>query len=136
MPREQRTDEPKSKSTTLSWYVLVGLLVAATFIVCVFVVVKFVPERFWPTKQWLTFTFFSVVLFVLLAKMYWTVRKPRSFWWLLLLLMISHIAVYMPLLRFITRAFMYVVIMPFEAMLIVLVVKLVANVMPDTKARL
>jgi hypothetical protein len=136
MAREQGPDQSKSKSTKLSWYVLGGLLVAAGYIVCVFVVVKFVPERFWPNKQWLAFTFFSVILFVFLTKMYWSVRKPRSFWWLLLLLMIVHTAVYVPLLRFITRAFMYVVIMPIEAIVIFLIVKLVVNVMPDTKVRL
>jgi len=126
----------KSRARDLVWYVAVGFGIACGYIIGVYIVVKVIPEQHWPSKQWLAFAFFSLVLFAVLARTYWSVRKPKSFWLLFSMLAVAHVAVYASVLKHIEHAFFYALIMPLEAMVIILLIKLTLNVMPSPKTRL
>jgi hypothetical protein len=114
------------------WYVVISLMV----LLGIAAWVVYGPEHEWITKQWAWFLYFTIALFVLLVKMYWKVRKPRKFWALLLLLFVLHVLAYAPFLKYIPRGFLYLLIIPLEAMLIFLIIKLVLNIMPDPKPRI
>ena len=125
--------ESQSRLRDFFWYVVIGLGVVVGIFGTTFFLVRFVPEHDWPTKRWLAFTFFSVALFAIVVRMYWDARKPRKFWWLLALIFIVHVAAVVPLVPYIQHAYFYALFMPFEAMVIVAVVKYFMNVMPHYK---
>jgi len=121
----------KPHFSDMFWYVVIGLLV----LLGIAAWVVYGPEHEWISKQWTWFLYFTVALFGLLVKMYWKVRKLGKFWAVLLLLLVVQVLGYALLLKYIPRAFLYLLFMPIEAMLIALIIKLVLNVMPDTKTR-
>ena len=114
------------------WYVVIAILVVLA--IAMFAV--YVPEHTLPNKQWGAFIFFTFFLFLFLTKFYWGVRKPHIFWAFFLGLLVAHVLIYAPILRYIQRAFWYLFIMPLETMLLVLVIKLVFDIMPTPKTRL
>jgi protein-S-isoprenylcysteine O-methyltransferase Ste14 len=130
MARELGNEQAKSRISDLFWYVVIGLGVVVLIIVGTFVFVKFVPERYWPTKRWWAFTFFTILLFAFLIKAYWEAHKPRTFWWLLMLLFTAHVIVTAPLVPYIRHAYIYPIVMPFEFMMMAAVIKRLVNVMP------
>lgn len=111
------------------WYIVIGLLA----VVAIAILVIYVPERDWPNKRWASFSFFTILLFVFLSKSYWKVPKPRKFWGILFAIFIAHVVLYTPFLQYIQRPLWYIIIMSLEAMLIVLILKLSLNIMPDPR---
>jgi hypothetical protein len=111
-------------------YVVVGVSLAAAAILWPFIL----PERLWPhlTRAWFFFIFFTLVLAIVLAKMYWPWRNSVKVWLLLALLMALHIIGYSILLHFAPQlpAISYVFTMPLEVMAINLVTKGSLNVLP------
>jgi hypothetical protein len=67
-----------------------------------------------------SFTFFTALLAIFLARMYWPARKMLKVWLLLSLLFAVHIVAFVTLLHYIREwpAFWYVLIMPVEVMII------------------
>ena len=122
---------PKRRFSDTFWYIVIGMLAVPAIIVA-----PTIPEHWLPNKQWTAFLWFSLLLFVALAKFYWNVRKPRKFWLFFLGLLIVHILVYATVLPYIEKAFWYLFIMPIEAMLIAVVIKLAFNIMPASKTRI
>jgi len=121
----------KRRFSDTFWYIVIGVLAVPAIVVA-----AIIPEHWLPNKQWMAFIWFSLLLFVALAKFYWNVRKPRKFWLFFLGLLIVHILVYATVLPYIERAFWYLFIMPIEAMLIAVVIKLAFNIMPGPKTRI
>ncbi|MFY9585350.1 MAG: hypothetical protein WAR21_12760 [Candidatus Acidiferrales bacterium] len=122
----------KTHFSDLFWYIVIGLLV----ILCMALWLIYVPERYWIDEKWAAFALFSFFLFAFLTKMYWRLRMSAKFWALMLAVLTVHVLAYVPLLKYIQRASWYLIIMPIEAMLIALAIKLVLNVLPDLTTRL
>jgi hypothetical protein len=78
----------------LFWYVLTGLL--ALFAIGIYVV--YVPEGKGPDRKWTEFVFYSSMLFVMLAKIYWRIRRQLKLWLVMLEALVLHVSVYVPLL--------------------------------------
>jgi hypothetical protein len=114
------------------WYVAIAPLV----LLAIAAWVVYGPEHEWITRRWAWFLYFTVALFGLLVKMYWRMRKVGKFWALLFSLFVIHFLGYAAVLNYISRAFVYLIIMPVEVMLIATIIKIVLNVMPDTKSRI
>jgi hypothetical protein len=115
-------------------YVAISLLVL--FAIGIFVV--YVPESRRPDRKWAEFAFYSSLLFIVLAKLYWRIRKRLKLWLIMLGTLMLHLSVYVPLLSRIDHwpSIAYLLLMPIEAMLIVIVVKLKLGVLPDPNVRL
>ncbi len=114
------------------WYIVIGLVT----VLAIWFSVLYVPERYSTDRSWVVFLLFSFFLFAYLVKMYWRLRRSVRFWVLMLMLTVGHVLMYAPLLKYVQRVSWYLVIMPIEGMLIVLIIKLVLNVMPDLTVRL
>jgi len=122
------------KRSDLLWYVLIGLLT----LVAILLFVVYVPESKRPSRKWAELAFYSSLLFIFLAKFYWRVRRHVKFWLVMFGILMLHLSVYVPLLSRIDHwpSIAYVLLMPIEAMAIVLVLKLTVGVLPDERVQL
>jgi cell division protein FtsW (lipid II flippase) len=127
----ERVDKHRSD---FLWYVLTGLLVL--FAIGIFVV--YVPEGKRPDRKWTEFFLYSSFLFIFLAKFYWRIRRQFKMWLIMLAALVLHLSVYVPLLSRIEHwpSLAYLLLMPIEGMLIVLVLKLALGVLPNPNVRL
>lgn len=136
--RQGRNPEPgdhdKRHVPDMVWYSLIGL----TVLVGIGILVVYVPESKIPPRIWTEFTFYSLMLFAFVCKFYWRYRRRAKLWRWLVTIFVIHLCVYIPILVRVEvmPAILYVVILPMEAMLIFVVLKLALKVMPDPKARL
>ena len=118
----------------LFWYVLTGLLVL--FAIGIYVV--YVPEGKGPDRKWTEFVFYSSMLFVMLAKIYWRIRRQLKLWLVMLAALVLHVSVYVPLLARINNwpPITDPVLMTVEAVLIIIALKLILGVLPDPNVQL
>jgi hypothetical protein len=116
------------------WYVLIGLLT----VIAIGLFVIYVPESRAPKRKWTEFVFYSSFLFIFLAKFYWGVRRHLKLWLVMLGALLLHSSVYVPLLSRIDHwpSIAYLLLMPIEGMVIVLVVKFTVGVLPDPRVQL
>ncbi len=95
-----------------------------------------VPPQQWIhlSYSWYAFIFFTLLLAVSLAKMYWGVRKTPKIRMLLSLFLAGHIAAYVALLQNVQNwsAFWYILTGPAEVMVFVAIAKAWLDVMPTT----
>ena len=116
------------------WYVVIGLLVLlgiAGFVI-------WVPPSKVPKRKWTEFSFYSIMLFALLAKIYWRYRSRLKMWLLLLASLALHLSVYLPALRQVdySPTLWYVATMPVEAVLVMLFMWWLLHLGPDHKVQL
>jgi hypothetical protein len=116
------------------WYIVIGLLV----ILAIVVLVVWVPDRRLPNHKWTQFAFYSSLLFVFLSKIYWRYRYRLKLWLLIFAAIAVHLSAYLPLLWRIdySPSLWYVVVMPLEAMLVMIVLWLLLRIPPDVNVRL
>lgn len=71
------------------------------------------------SHAWFSFFFFTTLLFVFLARMYWPVRRSVKVWLILALFMALHVGCYVVILHRVHDwpAFWYVLTAPIEVML-------------------
>lgn len=119
----------RRETKDLLLYVSVGFMA----VVAIFGVAIYVPERYVPSKPLGTFIWFTFFLFLFLIKAYWKLRRSSKFWLFLIGVMVVHVIAYLPLLTYIQPAALYLLLMPLEVMLIVLIGKLVFDFMPNMK---
>lgn len=120
----------KSSTRDLLIYIAIGVGIVTVGTLWAFLL----PERYWPhlSYTWSAFIVFTVVMGVVLAKLYWHKRRMVKLWLLLGLLMAIHTVAYVIFLCYVHSwsALWYVFTMPFEVMLFALVVKVCLNVLP------
>ena len=111
-------------------YVVIGTLLAAAVMLWPFVI----PKRLWPhlTHAWFSLIFFTVLLGVVLARLYWQERRSAKLWFLLALLLVFHAMGYGFLLVRVGPwpALWYPLTMPIEVVVFAAIAKMWLNVLP------
>ena len=110
-------------------YLVIGISLVAGIVALAALRPDISVEQF---RVWFAFGYFTVVLGLVLAKMYWSVRKSTKAWLLFAVFMALHIAGYALLLQRGMRwpAIFYVVTGPFEVMLFAALAKVVLDLLP------
>ena len=120
----------KAHKRDLIIYIAIGVSLPTAMVAWVYLI----PERFWPhlTYTWYSFILFTVLMGVVLAKLYWHRRNSLKLWLVLALLMAIHTVAYVIVLSHVHQwsAIWYVITMPFECMLFGVIIKLWLNVLP------
>jgi hypothetical protein len=118
------------------WDLVLYVAIALALVIGGALYIFFVPPQRWVhlTHTWFAFTFFTVLLAVALAKMYWSARKRAKLWVLLGLFPLAHIAAYVVFLKRVPDwpTFWYIPSYTAEGMLFMVLTKLGLNVMPTT----
>lgn len=115
-------------------YVIIGLLT----ILAITGIVVWVPSNRVPDKKWTQFIFYSLVLYSFLVKIYWRHRTILKLWAILFGSIGVHLSAYLPILSRIdySPALWYLVTMPLEGVIVMLVTWHFLQIPPDTNVRL
>ncbi len=91
-----------------------------------------VPERFWISHTWFSFVFFTVLLAIVLIKLYWSARKSAKLWLLLAFAFLVHIVAYAAFLSHVQEwpALWYLLTMPVEVMVFAAIIYKCLKVLP------
>jgi hypothetical protein len=106
-------------------YVVIGLAFVGAIILLTLVHPSF-------SQKWSAFVFFTALLVIVLAKMYWSERESAKLRISLILVLSAHITLYVAFLTHVENwpALNYVLTMPIEVMVIMSVIKVCLNVFP------
>jgi hypothetical protein len=111
-------------------YIVIGVGLVTIGTLWMFVV----PERYWLhlNHTWFSFIFFTGLLLIVLAKMYWPVRQNLKIWFLLIVFLAAHFACYVLFLEYVREwpAFWYLLTMPIEVMIFAAITHKFADVLP------
>jgi hypothetical protein len=125
---------PKNYGRDLAWYIALGFVVLggiAGYVIWV------APAKSL-SRKWSELGFYSLMLFVFISKFYWHYRHRLSLWISLAACLMIHLTIYIPILARIDQplAIWYVLTMPLEAVLIMLILWWLWQMRPDNKVQL
>lgn len=92
-----------------------------------------VSEGSLPSREWFTFIVATGFLCLFTGSLYWHRRKSLRLWVVLVTILIAHVLGYSVLLEHVQHFpdALFLITVPLEAMLIILIVKLCLNIMPQ-----
>ena len=110
-------------------YVVIGIVLVAGIVALAALRPDISYDRF---HTWFSFAFFTAILGLVLAKMYWPVRKSAKVWLLLALFLAMHIVAYTFLLQRVRQwpSLLYLLTGPAEVMLFAAIAKILLDVLP------
>jgi len=108
---------------------LLYVIIAVGAVAVIIGLAMYVPNI---SHVWFSFVGFTSLLAVVLAKLYWHVRKSAKVWLLLAFLLTVHCLCYVEILRHLSNwpAFWYVLTMPVEVIAVAAAMKICLNVLP------
>jgi uncharacterized transporter YbjL len=110
-------------------YVVIGIVLVAGIVALAALRPDISSDRF---HTWFSFFFFTSILGLVLAKMYWPVRKSPKVWLLLAFFMLMHVVAYTFLLQSVRQwpSLLYLLTGPVEVMLFAAIAKILLDVLP------
>ncbi len=110
-------------------YVLIGIALVGGIVALAALRPDISSDQF---HTWFSFVFFTGILGLVLAKMYWSVRKSAKVWLLLASFMVVHIVAYTFLLQRVRQwpSLLYLLTGPAEVMLFAAIAKILIDVLP------